>query len=132
MIKNIVYKLQPVISDQQIEDFFYEMNDCIRNVVRCVERMIQDYVGILMQPTSIKFTSDNPDEFPYMPIIKVEKHELVGVEEWNVEYKCGLLDASPYYSSILLISFDCYTSKKLLTMNEIQQYLMWFPGKKSV
>lgn len=132
MIKKLKYQLQPILSDEQIQEYFYEINDSIRNLVRCVERMIQDYVGILMRPTKIEFTCDNADEFPYMPIISINKHELISMDEWLVEYECGLLNADPYYSAILLISFHCYTSKKLLTMNEIQQYLMWFPGKKSV
>lgn len=134
MIKNVIFNMINVVHDDAIEGFFYEINHNIRMIVRSVERMIQDYLGILIMPTKITFTtSDLNENFPYYPVIKIIKQEPLNHEEWIIEYECGLIiDYSVFYIPILIISYECYTKQKLFTINEINQYLIWFPSKKFI
>lgn len=132
MIRNLKFELKNIIDEEAIALFFEEKSDKIIHIVRCVEKMIQEFTGVIIMPTEISFISDNTSEFLYTPIIEIKNQDLIDHMTWSTTYTCGVLKPNDYIMPILFISKHIYNNDRLLTIEEIKQYAIWFPNRKNI
>lgn len=132
MVKNIKFNsYTTAITKERLEIFNISDNKKMLAILKCIERMIQEYTGIILSDAEIEFESDNKNEFPFYPIIEIkEQKENDQNNLFSTKYTCGLQDNIEYYLVIIIyLAKRIYYTEQLPTLDEIKKYTQWMPSK---